>query len=291
VTELVQQTIRRELEAVYKNEMTLAKARLQAEINRRLADVPEHRREFARKAMERVMQRFYGESEERITPIVSVMLDGLEKDEYWFVLKRIDEAKDADVETFAGALAAFGLLEISIMAEQSARRMRFLDDVDELIANPKTLESTMHKALEKNLWVLGVKYSLMSSNQTLARIVEENIGKKFTGARANKRPDLFLAQNIYGQHLLVEFKRPNHTITRDDENQAEKYRDDLSAHFKDIDIIVLGSKRDAKIATAYNSRSIQLISYADMISQARTELSALVQQLQTESLETAVGSS
>lgn len=290
VTELVQQTIRRELETVYKNEMSLAKARLQAEINRRLAEMPEHRREFARKAMERVMQRFYGESEERITPIVSVMLDGLEKDEYWFVLKRIDEAKDEDVETFAAALAEFGLLEISIMAEQAARRVRFLDDLDQLAANPKTLESTMHKALEKNLWVLGVKYSLMSSNKTLARIVEESIGKKFTGARANKRPDLLLAQNIYGQHLLVEFKRPSHTITRDDENQAEKYRDDLSPHFKDIDIVVLGGKRDPAIATVYSSRSIQLLSYADVISQARTELGTLIQQLQTEPHETSVGS-
>lgn len=29
--------------------------------------------------------------------------------------------------------------------------MTFLGDLDQLAANPKTLESTMHKALEKNL--------------------------------------------------------------------------------------------------------------------------------------------
>jgi hypothetical protein len=280
VREIVQATIRRELESVYKNEMSLAKARLQAEINRRLANLPEHRREFAGRAMERVMQRFYGESEERITPIVSVMLDGLEKDEYWFVLKRIDEAKDEDVESFATALAEFGLLEITVMAEQAVRRMRFLDDLDQLIANDATIESTMHKALEKNLWVFGPEYSLMSSNQTLARIVEEYVGKKFTGERASKRPDLFLAQNIYGRHLLIEFKRPSVTVGRDDENQAEKYRDDLTEHFKDIEIIVIGGKRDTKLATEYSAKGIQLVSYADVISQARTELSALVQQLQ-----------
>lgn len=91
--------------------------------------------------------------------------------------------------------------------------------------------------------MFGVEYSLMSSNQTLGRVVEDYVAKKFTGARANKRPDLFLAQNIHGQYLLIEFKRPTATVGRDDENQAEKYRDDLAAHFRNIEIMVIGSCR------------------------------------------------
>jgi hypothetical protein len=272
--------IRGELKRVYSAEMNLAKARLQRETDRRLAEMPEHRRVFAHRAVERVMQKFYGESEDRIGAITNVVLDALEKDEYWIVIQRIDEAKDDDVEAFATALAEYGLLEVTFMAEQAMRRLHLLDDLDRLCAAPETLESTMHKALELNLWVLGASYSVMSSNKTLGRVIEEYTGEKFKGARAKKRPDLFLARNIYGRHLLIEFKRPSHVITRDDESQAKKYRDDLSTQFSDIEIVVLGHSRDPQIATVYDGSNTKLLSYRDVISQARTELTLLVQQLQ-----------
>lgn len=272
--------IRTELHRVYSAEMNLAKARLQRETDRRLAAMPEHRREFAHRAVQRVMQKFYGESEERIGAIANVVLDALEKDEYWVVIQRIDEAKDEDVEAFATALAEYGLMEVTLMAEQATRRLRVLDELDRLVAAPKTLESTMHKALELNLWVLGASYSVMSSNKTLARVIEDYTGKKFKGARAKKRPDLFLARDIYGRHLLIEFKRPSHVITRDDESQAKKYRDDLSTQFTDIEIVVLGRGRDPRIATVYDGSNAKLLSYVDVISQARAELTRLVEQLQ-----------
>ena len=138
----------------------------------------------------------------------------------------------------------------------------------------------MHTALELNLWVLGASYSVMSSNKTLARVIKDYTGANFKGPRAKKRPDLFLARNIYGRHLLIEFKRPSHIMTRDDESQAKKYRDDLSTKFSDIEIIVLGRERSAQIATVYDGSNAKLLSYVDVISQARTELTLLVQQLQ-----------
>ena len=272
--------IRNELQRVYTAEMNLAKARLKRETDRRLAAIPEHRRVFAHRAVERVMQKFYGESEERIGAIANVVLDALEKDEYWIVVQRIDEAKDEDVEAFATALAEYGLLEVTFMAEQAVRRLRVLDELDRLVAASETIESTMHKALEHNLWVLGASYSVMFSNKTLARVIEDYTGQKFKGARAKKRPDLFLSRNIYGRHLLLEFKRPSHVITRDDESQAKKYRDDLSTQFSDIEIVVLGRARDPQIATVYDGTNAKLLSYVDIISQARTELTLLVDQLQ-----------
>jgi hypothetical protein len=36
--------------------------------------------------MERVLQRFYGETDGRVEPVMSVVLDVLERDEYWQVL-------------------------------------------------------------------------------------------------------------------------------------------------------------------------------------------------------------
>src|SRR5262249_1022200 len=61
-------------------------------IESRLAGLPKHRREIARNQIQRVLQRFYGESEDRIDTIVNLMLDAMEKDEYWIVCEHLKQA-------------------------------------------------------------------------------------------------------------------------------------------------------------------------------------------------------
>ena len=68
VQDFVQAVVRSHLNETCAREMNLAKARLQQEINRSLEKVPEYRREFAPRAIERIMQRFYEESENRVPP-------------------------------------------------------------------------------------------------------------------------------------------------------------------------------------------------------------------------------
>ena len=98
-----------------------------------------------------------------------------------------------------------------MIINQAIARKRFLDELQKLADNPKTLESEIHKALEKNMWVFGMSYSLMSSNQTTKHIVEKYLNDTFTGKRANKRPDLLLSQDYSNNFLLIEFKKPDKT--------------------------------------------------------------------------------
>lgn len=65
------------------------------------------------------MRKFYGESEEKIAVIVAVTLEAFEKDEYWLVIQKINEAKRSDVETFAEALESFGILDMAMIAQQA----------------------------------------------------------------------------------------------------------------------------------------------------------------------------
>lgn len=273
--------LKKGVKQVYSQDINLQKARLQKQINRELEKLPEYRRDFARNALEKILIRFYGESEYRISTVISVVLESFEKDDYWVVIQAIEKSKHRDVETFASALGDFGLLDMAMMARQAQRRLQFLDELDVLSQNPNTLEKTMHKALENNLWVFGTEYSLMSSEKTLANIIEQYTSKKFSGERANKRPDLFLAKDITMRQLLIEFKRPSHTLSRDDENQAEKYRDDLTPDFGGMDIIVIGGKVNPKISSHYSRDDITLISYPKLISDARVKLEWLINGLKT----------
>ena len=270
------------LRATHARDMSLQKARLQKQIQQRLQQLPEHRRQYAQEALNRILRRFYGESEERIATIADMALDALEHNIYWAVLEQIGASSHGDVGSFAASLEQFGLLELSTIGVQAAHRRQFFDYLDQLIQKPETLEKDTHKALETNLWVLGRKYSMMSSNATLRNIIESYCDSTFKGSRAAKRPDLLLSQDYGDTYLLIEFKRPSNNITRDDIAQAEKYRDDLSARLSSttrMEIMMVGKGRTVTIDTNNLLSSIAIHSYASIISTARSELDWLIASL------------
>ena len=92
---VIQQDVKQSLEETHTNEVNLAKARWVQMMNRRLENVPEHRRAIAEERLNKLISRSYqeGEKEERITVLVSLVLDALELDEYWTVCRDIQERK------------------------------------------------------------------------------------------------------------------------------------------------------------------------------------------------------
>jgi len=276
---LVHKHLEEGVEIVHKTEVNLAKARLQKKINSALDRLPEHRRTHAHLALQRVLEKFYYESEDKIEVIISVVLEALERDEYWLVMQKIDEAKGQDIMILAEALNSFGLADLALIGQQAQRRLRFLDELEVLARNEETLESTIHLALEKNLWVLEPSAPLLASNKTLAMTIENYCNKEFSGPRAKNRPDLLFGKDARGHHLLIELKRPSHIITRDDETQAIKYRDDLLSTFGKIDILILGKQRGPQLSALNERESTKLLSYLDVISTARQQLSWLIEEL------------
>lgn len=271
--------LKRKLRETYSREMNLQKMRLQRQIDLRLQNLPEYRRQFAYDAIQRVLIKFYGDTPEKIETVIDVSLDAMEHDAYWEVLDRINQAKDSDVGSFADALSQFGLLELATIGVHAKHRRTFLDGIDVLAQNPATLEKDIHKAIEGNLWMLGRKYSMMSSNITLRTVVDTYCDQKFKGSRAAKRPDLLLSQEFGDSYLLIEFKRPSHSITRDDIAQAEKYRDDLGPRLSSnakLDIVLIGKSCAQSVNANHIADGIMIHSYASIISSARAELDWLI---------------
>lgn len=239
--------------------------RRECTIEQRLSRMPTHRREIAREQLRQVLKRFYGETEERVDIVVALMLDAMEKDEYWLVCDHIHSARFGDVELLASALEQFGLVDLAVIVQQARRRLEFLDYLDVLNQNSKTLEKEMHTALDRNLWVFGPQFSMMATNKTLATTIETYANKHFKGERKNKRPDLFLAQDAGKRHLLIEFKRPRDTVGRDAEAQTKKYRDDLTPNFGHITVLIVGGEVDASMSAHYEERDVTFLSYTSPI--------------------------
>lgn len=265
----------------YGQQINLAKARLQKKINRELGKLPEHKRDFAERALDKVLKNYYTESEEKIDTVISVVLDTLEKDEYYEVLLHIEESSDKQIIDFADALSEFGIVELSIIGVQAKNRNKFLDFFEKLILNEKASEADVHKSLEKNLWLLNEKFSLMASNVSLNRISNDYLNKKYKDDRKSKRPDLVLCQDYKDDILLIELKEPNKVIGRDEQGQAEKYRDDLNTMFPNshITVLVIGKSLNPKMSTKYGNETIILDSYRSLISKARNRMNWLVKEL------------
>ena len=265
------------LEVTHTNEFNLAKARLSKQLKQRLATMPEHRRSIAEERITRLMQRSFQEGEklERIETLVSLVLDALEKDEYWIVCQHVQEAEKVDVIQFANALEEFGLCDLALMGTQAKRRLEFLDNLERLANAPATTEKQMHIALQNALWVFGPEYSLMASNRQLKTIIEDYIGPD-----AKDRPDLFLAGNVFKKHLLIEFKKPTLTVGRDAEAQAKKYADTLTGKLGlSLDILMIGGEVDAKLVEEYTGKRTTFVSYRAVIALAKTQLEWLLAEL------------
>ncbi len=284
VQNYIRPKIKEALKESYGQQINLAKARLQKKINRELEKLPEHKRDFAKRALDKVLKNYYNDSEEKINTVISVVLDTLEKDEYYEVLLHIEESSGKEVMEFADALSEFGLVELSVIGVQAKNRNKFLDYFDRLIANSNTSESDIHKSIETNLWLLNERFSLMASNVSLNKICKDYLNSKFKGSRKNKRPDLVLCQDFKNDILLIELKEPNKVIGRDEQGQAEKYRDDLNLIFPNshITVLVLGKSLNPKISTKYENETIVLDSYKSLVSKARNRMTWLIKELKNQ---------
>jgi len=270
------------LNNVFKTDMKMAHLRFRQKINKELEKLPEYKHPFAKKALHKILEKYYDESEEKINTVITVMISAMEKDHYWGIIQNIESCRNSDVERFANALSDFGMLEMGIISSQVINRLRFIEELNILIDNPKTLEKDIHKALEKNTWILGDDYSVLFSEKTLKTIIEKTLDQKYTSDNQNDRPDLLLKRTTSKNLLLIEFKRPNYILNRDTEAQALKYTDELRRKFgnQPIEIILLGGDIKQNIETT--SDIIKFKTYKDVISLAENRLNWMLEEFKKE---------
>jgi hypothetical protein len=190
VTAETTEKLKNSVDEVLVTDMKMARARYKRKINKELEKLPEYKQPFAKKALYKVLEKFYGETEDRINTVIAVTVSAMEKDHYWDIIQNIQDTRDGDIEQFADALSEFGLLEMSIVTSQALNRLRFLDELNILVENPKTLEKTIHKAFENNTWLLGDDYSVIFSDTGMKQAIENVLHKKYEGDSPDKRPDL-----------------------------------------------------------------------------------------------------
>ena len=193
------------------------------------------------------------------------------------MLEHIAGSRRRDIAAIAEGLNEFGLAEMAYMVEQANARSTFLDQLERLALNPGTSEANMHKALELNLWVFGPEFSLFSTNTTLKRQIEEYLKKKYVGKKADQRPDLLLNQNLNGEYLLIEFKRPSHSLDHDDYTQAIGYRHELGKYINStIRVLLIGGRSSPDFPQDNREPEVNAVVFDQLIATARKQLQWLL---------------
>ena len=104
-------------------------------------------------------------------------------------------------------------------------------------------------------------------------MVEQTIGKKYVGEKADLRPDLLLNEDLAEEYLLIEFKRPSHALKREDYTQALDYRHELAkSTTKRIRVLVIGGSRSADYPTSNLEPDIGVLVFSEVIATARRML-------------------
>lgn len=271
--------LKQQLKVAYQQEMSAAHARFMKKYWARVRELPEHKREFAKQEMLRIVTRYLG-NDERAEETIEFMLTGLEQDDYWAVTKALIDAKPGDIAAVAAALASFGIVDLAMVARSTKVRLGSLDAMHALISDEDTIEASMHQVIEENLWVFGSDYALLSSNKALQTVIPKALAARFKGQKdGKKRPDLLLLNRYKDRHLLIEFKRPSDTINWADKAQAEDYRGLLLSYVSPIDIIVIGGKRIKEMPQVPDGGTISMLTYTELVGQAESELRWLLTQL------------
>lgn len=270
ITAFVQEKLREAFTEAYGMEMRLSHARLQKALSARLEKLPEHKRGYADRAIKKILEKYYDEPPHKVDAIAFVVLEAVERSDYRSIVEHLADARRRDIGAIADALEQFGMADMAMLVEQAQARMAFLDWMEEVIKDDRCLEATVHKAFERSLWILGAEYSLFSSNEGLQRQIEQYLGEEYRGCIGGKRPDLLLNENLLGEYLLIEFKRPSHGLTYDDYQQATRYRHDFLKHTsKPVKVLVIGGRRSPDFPTQNLEPNVGSMLFIDVISTAR----------------------
>lgn len=284
LTELEQKIIpllEASLVAVYRRELDASRVRLRRRINGSMDRVPTYRQGQVQVVMDRVLRKFYGESETRLAAVFSLMLDAFEKNDYWPVMQKLETSREAEGAAITDIFSEFGMLDVALLAQQSTHRLRILKELEHLIMDSGTKPADICIILANNLWMLGNAFSMVSTNPELAQVIDLYIGHKYTNGHAVEAPTLLLLQDFSKRFILLDLKAPDHAIELLDRRKAKEFQDDLKVYLpgRDIEVIILGGALSEGMIGQRSTATIKFLSYQGVISDARVQLNWMISEL------------
>jgi ribosomal protein L40E len=207
------------------------------------------------------------------------------------VLSAADDGLRGAIRSIVAQLPAQGahaIRELSLLMEsltvaqitnvtlEVRRRLGLLEAFRDRALDDRTYEiqgeASIHRLLERAMWIVDERYWLLHSNRALRTVVGDQLAKedkKFS----KRRPD-FVCGTVDKKLIIIELKRPSHRLDIADLNQLERYVvicDEYSKTHTSFEALLVGSKQTDDLRRTLKVRGgnrFQVRTYAELIDDA-----------------------
>lgn len=188
------------------------------------------------------------------------------------VVKQLPHQKQRALEDLDLLLKGWSLQTITNVAQQVQTRLQTITLFEQQIQDARTFEiygdNSIHRILERAMWLVDERYWLLLSNATLRKYIGAAMSKIDKKKYGKLRPD-FCCGTVGDKLIILELKKPTHTLTVEDLNQLEKYLviAEKYKNFSSSEGYLIGSNIDDELARTLKHRSshFRILFYADII--------------------------
>lgn len=188
------------------------------------------------------------------------------------VIKKLPSQPQRALEDLDLLLKGWNLNVITNVAQQVRNRIETINLFEERVNDPRTLEITgsnsIHRILERAMWLVDERYWLLHSNTTLLKIIGDELEKTDKKLYGKKRPD-FVCGTVGDRLVILELKRPSHELETADLNQLETYIAIAEKHFKfsTFSAYLVGQSvsPDLKQRLKYRSDRFSILFYSNLL--------------------------
>jgi hypothetical protein len=204
------------------------------------------------------------------------------------LIKKLPDQGAKAIDQLTELMEELTIGQIAVVTSEVQRRVGFLKLFRERVLDDRTYEITgdnsIHRLLEQAMWIVDDRYWLMHSNKQLRSMVIKELEKEDEKYKLN-RPD-FVCGTVDNKLIIIEIKRPSHTLTVDDLNQLERYvvlcKEYLTGK-KAFEAYLVGSKSspDLKRTLAVRGTAFRVRTYTDLISDTERRYKKYLEALDT----------
>ena len=169
-------------------------------------------------------------------------------------------------------LGTWSLAQITAVTQQVKERLDTIELFKRQINDDRTYEirgaTSIHRILEGAMWLVDERYWLLHSNETLRKSIGDALSKQDKERYGDIRPD-FVCGTIDNKLIILEIKRPAHTLTVADLNQLETYFTlaETYSQAKSYEGYLIGKSIDADLQRRMKHRSahFKIWTYSDLL--------------------------
>jgi hypothetical protein len=163
---------------------------------------------------------------EKLTELFNHVIDGYQDKVLVNMIQEIIELPPGEMQRTIEILTEFDILEAIRVHKFVSSHVLVIRRFREMIDAGVPEKPDMHDHIRKYPWLLGIKYQPMDYEHSLRKVLDERFGIKSDDKAGKKIPDI-VVMRAGTDVLVIELKRPDYAVGKEELNQIKEYVDYL----------------------------------------------------------------